>query len=341
MDKEIYIKSDKKSQLFDAFGRKLEYLRLSITDRCNLRCSYCAPQADYSHFQQAEILTFEEIVLISRAFASTGIKKIRLTGGEPLVRRDILSLVRSLKDIPGIQHLCLTTNGVLLKNYAHDLLLAGVNHINVSLDTLDPETFKKITGRDYFSKVWQGIETLIYEGVEKIKINCVVMKGINDTHISSMAGLASDLPIDVRFIEFMPVGSESSWNASTFMSSGDAKKIIERDLGRLVPCTREQGSGPASLFRIAGWKGRVGFISPLSNHFCASCNRIRMTPDGMLRLCLFSDQEIDIKKRVRSGMSLNELVDFLKEAVLNKPANYTEAGKINPRCNRRMSRIGG
>jgi cyclic pyranopterin phosphate synthase len=327
--------------LSDSYGRHLTYLRLSVTDRCNLRCIYCVPQSDFSLFPQEDILRFEEIVLVCRAFALAGIKKVRITGGEPLVRRDILELVNSITSVDGIEEVCLTTNGVLLEQYADGLYEAGVRHVNVSLDTLDPGKFMSITGHDCFDRVWRGVMRLVDMGFGPVKINCVVMKGLNDDEIPAMALLSRDYPVDVRFIEFMSVGKGSAWQPASFMSSIEARQGIEAVAGRLEPCGGSHGSGPARMFTLPGSPGRIGFISPLSDHFCASCNRLRLTSDGRLRLCLFSDNEVDIRAMVRKGTGVRELAAFFSDAVGMKPENYEAAGAGVPSCDRRMSKIGG
>ena len=327
--------------LSDNYGRRLTYLRLSVTDRCNLRCVYCAPQTDFSLFPHEDILRFEEIDLICRAFALSGVKKIRVTGGEPLVRRDILELVGSISSIDGIEEVCMTTNGVLLREYARGLFNAGVRHVNISLDTLDPEKFLRITGRDRFHDVWAGIMTLLDMGFGPVKINCVVMKGVNDDETVSLASLAGKYPVDVRFIEFMQIGDGSSWRPSSFMESREVRMKIEKTMGKLAPCEGGNVSGPARMFRQPGMPGRLGFISPLSDHFCATCNRLRMTPDGRLRLCLFSDNEIDIREKVRGGIDVRQLSEYLSQVAGMKPENYVSAGRNIPSCGRRMSKIGG
>ena len=327
--------------LSDNYGRHLTYLRLSVTDRCNLRCVYCSPQADFSHFLHEDILRFEEIDLVCQAFALAGVKKIRVTGGEPLVRRDILELVNAISSIDGIEEVCMTTNGVLLKEYAKRLYRAGVRHVNVSLDTLNPEKFLRVTKRDRFHDVWAGIMTLLDMGFAPVKINCVVMKGINDDEITSMAALAEEYTVDVRFIEFMNIGEGSSWKPSSFMDSMEVQRKIEETLGKLEPCGGGKVNGPARMYKKPGMQGRIGFISPLSDHFCATCNRLRMTPDGRLRLCLFSDNEIDIRQKVRSGIEVRQLSEYLSQVAGMKPENYASAGRKEPSCGRRMSKIGG
>jgi cyclic pyranopterin phosphate synthase len=303
---------------------------------------YCAPQADFSLFPHEEILTFEEIVSLCQAFAVAGTKKIRLTGGEPLVRRDIIRLAESIAGIDGIEELCLTTNGTRLLEYAAELYEIGVRHVNVSLDTLNREKFVRITGKDEFDKVWRGLLLLADKGFSPIKVNFVVMKGVNDDELADAAALDREYPFDIRFIEFMQVGKGSAWTPSSFMTSTEVRQVVEEKFEeKLLPCNNDDRSGPATMFMFEGWTGRIGFISPLSDHFCDTCNRIRMTPDGKLRLCLFSDKEIDVKVLVRNGAGRDELVSFIRSAVLAKPENYNEAGGRVPSCNRCMSRIGG
>jgi len=327
--------------LTDRFGRNLTYLRVSVTDRCNLRCSYCMPQSHFSWIPQENILRFEEIVEVCRAFAALGISKIRLTGGEPLVRKGICSLAQKLSQIEGVKELCLTTNGVLLREYADELFEAGVHHLNISLDSLSQERFLHITHRDSFEKVWEGITYAIEKGFSPIKINSVVINGVNDIDIPALAKLSITYPIEVRFIEFMPIGENSSWGKDALLVAAEIKNIIEKKVAGLVSVTKRAGSGPASVYKLPGAKGTVGFISPLSNHFCGSCNRIRLTAEGRLRLCLFSDHEIDLRALLRKGVRGKELEEYLKAAVLEKPEGYNSLGKRELGCRRVMSAIGG
>ena len=327
--------------LTDSFQRRLTYLRLSITDRCNLRCRYCMPQSNFSWMPSENILTFEEIHRLCRAFCASGIKKIRLTGGEPLVRKGLTGLIRRMKHLDGLEEICLTTNGTLLGEYAAELLDAGVTHINISLDTMVPDTYASITGADMFQQVWDSILKVIELGFPQVKINAVVIKGVTDSDIYDLARLATIYPIDVRFIEFMPVGDKIPWSPESMIPSHEIRTLLEQRMGQMEPVVRSAGAGPASLYRLKGAPGLLGFISPLSHHFCSTCNRLRVTADGKLRLCLFSDSEIDIKTPLRQGMGDAELEQFLRKAVAVKPEGYHALGKKQVSCNKRMSSIGG
>ncbi len=327
--------------LTDNFQRRLTYLRLSITDRCNLRCRYCMPQSSFSWMPSENILSFEEIHRLCRAFCRLGIRKIRLTGGEPLVRRGITDLIRKLNRLDGLEEICLTTNGTLLGRHAAELLDAGVTHINISLDTMIPDTYASITGADMFQQVWDSIMKVIELGFSQVKINSVVIKGVTDRDIYDLAELAVRYPIDVRFIEFMPVGDSIPWSPESMIPSRQVRQMIEKKLGRLEPVKHSEGAGPAMLYRMDGAAGHIGFISPLSHHFCGTCNRLRITADGKLRLCLFSDSEIDLKTPLRQGMKGAELDQFLTKAVAVKPEGYHSLGKKQVSCRKRMSSIGG
>lgn len=331
----------KDQALIDNFNRKLTYLRISITDRCNLRCRYCMPQTSFSWMPSESILTFEEIYTLCHAFCRMGIKKIRLTGGEPLVRRGVVDLIRRLNGIDGLEEICITTNGTLLGQYAAELLEAGVKHVNISLDTMTPDTYASITGADMFSHVWDSIQKVIELGFPRIKINAVVIRDLTHMDVLDLARLSRQYPVDVRFIEFMPVGDEIPWSPESLIPSDEIRRMIEAELGRLEPVRRIEGAGPANLFRLNGALGLIGFISPLSHHFCSTCNRLRITADGKLRLCLFSDSEIDIKTPMRQGMKGHELENFLRKAVSIKPEGYHALGKAKVSCHKRMSSIGG
>ena len=327
-------------KLQDKTGRSITYLRLSVTDRCNLKCQYCMPQNNFAWLSHEEILRFEEIQMLCQAFAELGIRKIRLTGGEPLVRKDIVDLAGMVSGIESIEEVCLTTNGVLLEKFAQDLFDAGITHINISLDTLKPERFFKITGRDCFSMVWSGIKKAI--GLfAQVKINSVVMKGINDDEVVELAGLSLTYPVQIRFIEFMSIGQCSPWHPSLLVSCDKIKEKVENGLGALDPVPSGKNAGPAAIYKLPGSKGNIGFITPVSRHFCATCNRVRITPDGKLRLCLFSDKEIDLKTSLRQGITQEELTELLREAILRKPVGYKEVLEKTKGCQRSMSRIGG
>ena len=328
-------------RLLDSFGRKITYLRLSVTDRCNLRCFYCMPQADFNWMPHDNILRFEEIIRLVRVLARQGVRKIRLTGGEPLVRKDVIRLMEDISMLDGVEQLCLTTNGVVLPELADSLFHLGLRHINISLDTLKRDRFEMITGRDRFDNVWAGIQKCLNLGFSPIKINFVMMKGKNDDEIADFALLAGRYPVEVRFIEFMPIGRGSKWGRDCFYSSDQAIEQIEKRAGRLEKMKRTAFSGPAELYGLQGGQGTIGFISPLSHRFCSECNRLRITADGRLRLCLFSDREILLRDRLRRGMSDEALSEFFSGAVMKKPARYLVRDHDVPSCDRRMSSIGG
>ena len=329
-----------KRELKDSHGRVLTYLRLSVTDRCNLRCFYCMPQSRFNWIPHDEVLSYEEIISLLKVLTSLGIKKVRLTGGEPLVRRDILALVQEIIAIPGLEKLCITTNGTLLPELADDLYRLGLRHLNISLDSLDSELFAKLSGKDQFHRVWQGIRRCIELGFHPLKLNAVMLKGRNESEIPKLAGLVLKYPVQMRFIEFMPIGKESPWNSSLFFSSDEARTLIEKELGPLVP-SASHSRGPAEIFHVEGGLGSIGFINPMSHNFCSTCNRIRITSDGKMRLCLFSDSEIDLKSMLRAGAGENELADFILDAVQQKPEGYAKIENERPSCTRDMSSIGG
>ncbi|OCC16256.1 Molybdenum cofactor biosynthesis protein MoaA [Dissulfuribacter thermophilus] len=325
----------------DRYGREIRYLRISVTDRCNLACTYCNPERNFSWIPSNELLTLEEIEFVARAFSRLGLKKIRLTGGEPLLRKGIVDLAKKLYSIQGIEEVCITTNGVLLLDYADSLYDVGVRHINISLDTLRPERFKEVSGKDALHRVLAGIERVIELGFFPIKINTVLIKGINDHELFDFARLTMENVLEWRFIEYMPIGSKCSWQEGEVITTDTAKKRLEEQFGPLEEVfPNGKWHGPAKLFRIKGAKGLIGFISPMSHHFCDTCNRLRLTPDGKLRLCLFSDNEVDLKTKIREGMSIEALSKFLKEVVYDKPLGPVAQNK-EPGCERAMRAIGG
>ena len=326
--------------LVDQYNREVNYLRLSVTDRCNLRCRYCRPEEGIELLPQREILTFEEILRVVKVFASQGIRKVRLTGGEPLVRRGIVELVRDIVATQGVMDVSLTTNGVLLAEYARPLKEAGLRRINVSLDSLRPERFAHITRRDRFGQVWEGIEEALRVGFAPVKLNVVALRGFNDDEIEDFARLSLQYPLHIRFIEFMPVG-ENNWRKEDVLSCDEIKGRVEATFGELVPLPRGDMDGPARRFRIRGSKGEVGFISPLTAHFCSSCNRLRVTADGKIRTCLFSDDEMDLKGLLRSGASDDALAGALREALARKPEGPCRDGFRMRKCQRGMATIGG
>jgi cyclic pyranopterin phosphate synthase len=328
--------------LIDSYHRRINYLRLSLTDRCNLRCRYCMPPEGVTKFEHEEILRYEEILRFVRLAVRKGIQKIRLTGGEPLVRKGILPFIRELSALPGIQDLSLTTNGLLLPELADPLRRAGLKRVNISMDSLHPEKYREITGGGNLSQVWAGIEAAKSVGISPIKINVVAIAGFNDKEIFDFAALTMNHPFQVRFIEFMPFGGFWEWKKESWISCDEIRQRIEARVP-LIPAeqTKNSHDGPARLFRFPQAKGEIGFISPISNHFCDSCNRLRLTADGKLRTCLFAEEEIDIRKLLRQGCSDRQLEAILEEAILRKPLRRRMIEGSIKSCSRPMVQIGG
>jgi len=326
--------------LLDPYRRKINYLRVSITDRCNLRCRYCMPEEGVSLIPHEEILTYEEILRIVRVFATEGISKVRLTGGEPLVRKGIVDFISQLSKIEEIKDLSLTTNGILLKEFARDLKRAGLKRINISLDSLKKEKFCQITRKDGYEKVWEGIEEALRVNLSPIKINMVAIKGLNDDEIESFARLTLHLPLTIRYIEYMPSGNGEEWKESEILTIPQIKSHLE-NIGKMIPIPSDQWDGPAKRFRLEGAVGEIGLIGPVSDHFCDDCNRLRLTPDGKIRTCLFSDEEIDIKEFLRKGGSDRDLKERLFVALRTKPERHHINTHQFKKCQRNMSAIGG
>ena len=320
----------------DSFGRSINYLRISVTDRCNLRCLYCMPPEGVPQMPHSEILSYEEIRTVVRAAAELGINRIRLTGGEPLVRADLPKLIEMLSQIEGIQELSLTTNGTVLKKYALELKQAGLSRVNVSLDTLKPDKFRYITRLGELKAVLEGIEAAKETGFEPVKINTVVMRGINDDEIPDFARMTYEEGCHVRFIELMPFKG-----VAEFVPSIELRQHISL-LGRLESCESITGNGPATYYRLAGAKGTIGFINPHTDpSFCSRCNRMRLTPDGRLRPCLLGEDEVDLKMPLRNNASMNELKRLILRAVASKPEHHHLVGGNVRLVNRKMSQIGG
>ncbi len=328
--------------LVDSFGRKIDYLRISITDHCNLKCYYCTPFSGRSHLKRSEILTYEEMLTVARAAAAIGISKIRITGGEPLVRKGVVEFCRMLARLSGLKSLALTTNGIYLEEMADSLFRAGVRRINISLDTLKPERFEKITGYNWLPRVLAGIKRAEDIGMRPIKINTVVMRGINDDEIEDLARLTLTKPYHVRFIELMPTDSSAygSYQSLFIPVEEFMKKIHQIDRVQIEPAT--DSYGPARLCKLPGAVGKVGLIAPISWHFCGSCNRLRLTADGKIKTCLFSREEIDIKNPLRSGATQNQIIDIFRQAVAAKPfGHHLNAKDHQNACGRAMRAIGG
>jgi len=322
--------------LSDSFQRPINYLRISVTDRCNLRCIYCMPPGGITLLPHGEILSYEEIQAVAQAAAALGVNKLRLTGGEPLVRLGLPHLVGMLSQIEGVDDIALTTNGVFLGRYADQLKEAGLKRVNVSLDTLKRDRFHQITGHDKLGDVLDGIETAKAVGLNPVKVNMVVMRGINDDEVLDFARLTLREGWHVRFIEPMPFGTGDSFS---FVSTSEIQERL-RSLGPLEPYLHRHGNGPAKYFRFPGVEGTVGFITPLSEHFCFNCNRLRLTVDGKLRLCLLSDEEVDLKTYLRRGASVEELKGLILQAVARKPERHHLSEGVLPK-GRAMCQVGG
>ncbi len=318
--------------MIDTFGREIYYLRLSVTDRCNLRCRYCMPADGICNKKRhEEMLTEDEMVMAVRAAASLGIRKLRLTGGEPLVKKNILSICERCAAVDGIRELCMTTNGTLLPTMAGALKAAGVSRLNISLDTLDAEKYAAITRVGVLDEALRGIEAALDAGIAGIKINAVLLGGFNDGEIPALADLTRRWPVDVRFIELMPMTENETFGKNAYVPD----ETVLTALPELVPAP--QNDGVARLYRLPGAKGNVGLISAVSNHFCAGCNRIRLTADGKLKPCLHSDRECSIK-----GLSEEEMRREIEKVILAKPACHAPLSALErSHAGRNMNQIGG
>jgi cyclic pyranopterin phosphate synthase len=325
--------------LVDPYARTIDYLRISITDRCNLRCLYCMPSGGVRVIPREELLHYEEIHRVVTLAIGMGVKKVRITGGEPLVRSGVIPLIASLAEIPGLEDISLTTNGTLLEAFARPLKEAGLKRVNVSLDTLDPKKYAHITRGDELSQVWRGIRRALEEDLTPLKINMVVIRGLNDGEVEDFAQLTLREPINLRFIEFMPVGARDFWRPDRVVKLGEIKGKIDH-LGRLEP-TKIRGNGPARYFYLPRALGTVGFIGAFSDHFCASCNRLRLTCDGRLRPCLFSESEIDLRGPLRRGCRDEELAALFLRAKQEKPLSHSLREEPPKHWRRPMSEIGG
>ena len=328
--------------LRDTFNRPITYLRISVTDRCNLRCVYCMPEAGLDWIPKPAILTYEEIVKIVEAGASVGLRSIRLTGGEPLIRRDLPRLIAMLARIPGIEDIALSTNALLLAEQARELKAAGLRRVNISLDTLQEDRFFAIARRPGLDRVLAGIESAIEAGLSPIKLNCVVMRDRNDDEIEAFAELTRKQPIFVRFIELMPVHENLEIAAGAYISATEILDRIRAAEPRgLLPVEGPGGNGPARYFAFPGAQGAVGVISPLSHDYCETCNRVRLSADGNLRLCLFGEHHLDLRTPVRSGATREDLAAIFTGAMLIKPErHHLEIGKTASAM-RAFSEIGG
>lgn len=325
--------------MIDSFGRKIDYIRISVTDRCNLRCVYCMPEEGVESIPHSDILTFDEIVRICTVFAAQGLEKIKITGGEPLVRKGIPNLIRQLKSIEGIKSVTITTNGVLLADHYQKLAEAGVDSITVSLDTTDRERYRQLTRRDEFENVVNNIKFAQQQGKTRLKINTVPMN-ITEQDILSLVEFARDYDTDVRFIEVMPIGA--GVDCSSF-NEQEIKAVIEKHCGKIELCNEVRGNGPSVHYSIDGFKGKVGFISAISHKFCDSCNRVRLTADGYLKTCLQFEAGVFVTPYLRRNCTDEELMDILAEGISKKPKSHQFDQKENfdKKEYRNMSQIGG
>lgn len=328
--------------LTDQYGRNITYLRISLTDRCNLRCVYCMPAEGVQWQSRKDQLSGEEIARVASEMAAQGLTHIRLTGGEPLVRPDIVEIVARLAAIPNIQEVSLTTNAMLLEKLAKPLSDAGLKRVNISLDTLDPEKYKCITRGGDIERVWLGIAAAEKVGLTPIKLNTVVVNGLNGFELPTLAGLSINNPWHIRFIELMPIGNQQDWGLGFPMASDRYLSVQEmqariNDYHKLVPASTPAGNGPARTFRIPGAKGTVGFISPVSEHFCQNCNRLRLTADGFLRPCLLQDGEVNVREALRKG---SPILPFVQQALNKKPEGHELFLNHFPES-RSMAQIGG
>ena len=327
--------------LFDPHKRRIDYLRISVTDRCNLSCVYCRPRAVMKVLPHREILSYEEIRRLVALAVRLGITRVRVTGGEPLVRRGIIEFISSLHAQEGLEDISLTTNGVLLDEMAEDLIKAGKPRLNVSLDSLNPHKFRTITGIDNYERVWRGINRAEELGFFPLKINMVPVRGMNDDEVADFARLTLDRRFHVRFIEFMPIGADDRWHRDSCVPAREIRSIIERDVGPLTPFTAMNSAGPSDNYQLPNARGVIGFISPITRHFCESCRRLRLTADGKIRPCLLSDSEIDIKAPLRGGCDDAELERLFRLAIEIKPDRHYVNESVHCGFQRTMSRIGG
>lgn len=325
--------------LVDRFGRRINYLRISVTDKCNLRCIYCMPPFGERKLRHKDILRYEELLRIARIAITLGITKIRLTGGEPLVRKGVHEFIPMLTALEGLKDVSITTNAVLLQDNLVMLKAAGIKRLNISIDSLNKEKFEKITRFDYFDQVWEGIGAARDMGFYPIKLNVVMMKGVNDNEILDFGRLALEQPYHLRFIECMPIGLEA--NSLAFISNKDLEKTLVEAFGPLIPVSRGPHDGPAERFRFEQGKGEIGFVSAISHSFCHDCNRLRLTANGMLLPCLLSDTEVSIKDPLRRGCLDGELVDAFRDAVNLKPECHPLKEENHQRIHRKMCSVGG
>lgn len=332
--------------LVDSFGRVHSDLRVSVTDRCNIRCFYCMPADNVRFLPRSEILTFEEIERFVRIAARLGVRKLRLTGGEPLVRRDLDQLVARLAVVPGIEDIALTTNGILLQEQAAALRAAGLRRLNISLDALDPEVFQLISRREGLDRVLAGIFAAVRAGFERIKLNTVAIRGVNDGQITALGRFAREHDLELRFIEYMPLDAEGHWDDSQVLPGAEILARLETEFGPLRPLPIENPSQPATDYQFAAGGGRIGFINPVTQPFCGACNRLRLTAEGQVRNCLFSTEEWDARQLLRESDADPRLLDerlaqLVRDSIARKKAGHGINSDEFVRPRRAMFQIGG
>lgn len=324
--------------MLDSLGRTIDYARVSVTDRCNLRCRYCMPEEGVGKKRHEDILSFADIRRVVACFAELGIRRLKITGGEPLVRRDVVGLVRSLGEVPGIESVTLTTNGILLPGAARELREAGLGGVNVSLDTLDPEQYRELTRGGDVGRVLAGIDAALAAGLPSVKVNCVPMAATGADGLGRIAALARERPVHVRFIELMPMGAGAQFAA---IERGRVREAVESAFGRLRPCAEKLGNGPAEYFSLPGFVGRIGFVDTLDHGLCGRCNRLRLTADGVLKACLHMDAGTDLRPALAES-SDGALLAAVSGAIRAKPAHHRFSLPGAPGSDRRgMSQIGG
>lgn len=303
----------------DQYGREIDYIRISVTDRCNLRCQYCMPEEGIPSIGHSKVLTFEEILTVCRCVSRLGIRKIKLTGGEPLVRKGFTELVRKIKEIPQIEEVTVTTNGILLGEYLDELKEAGLDAINISLDTLNRDKFREITRLGDLDSVLFGLKKACSMGFKSIKINSLIMKEWNQNEVADLVALAKEYPVSVRFIEMMPIGTGKGFHP---VYQEEIMKDLETVYGEMKPCYEKIGNGPASYYEIPGFQGKIGFISAVSHEFCKGCNRIRLTSDGNLKLCLQYKNVLNVKELIERGTKEDQLTEIIQAAIFLKPLHH-------------------
>lgn len=325
----------------DVYKRKIDYVRISITDRCNLRCVYCMPEDGINLIKHDDVLSYEEIMRLCTLFSKVGISKVKITGGEPLVRKDAYKLIRSIKKIDGIDNVTLTTNGILLEEQIDNLVKSGLDAVNVSIDTLKKDTYKELTRIGDVEKVLRGIRKSLQYKHLKVKLNCVPIKGKNEDEIIDLIKLCKNEDLSIRFIEMMPIGLGKDIKG---LNDEEIMSLIENKIGKLIPYNKKMGNGPSNYYSLEGYKGKIGFISAISHKFCENCNRVRLTCEGFLKACLQYETGIDLRKMLRNGNSDEEIMEVIKSTIYNKPKSHNFKLVKNEEENiehRRMSQIGG